>query len=509
VNRNPKILIVDDVSENLHLLTRMLKKDYTIIASTKANKVLELAKKKPQPDIILLDVIMPDIDGYEVCSLLKQDKETCNIPVIFITSLNSIEDQEKGLDAGGIDFIAKPFSRKIITQKINMHMQVKALEKLIPKKSEIVSLNTDTPQDTILVVDDAPQNISLIVEILKEDYKVSVATGGQKALELLDNGLMPDIILLDIVMPNMDGFQICKHLKSVNKYQDIPIIFLTILEDKKDVVKGLELGAVDYVSKPVEPSVLKARIKTHLHLKHFQDKLIKDIEFKDDLLIKQSKLATLGEMFENITHQWKQPLSIVNMSSGNIRIKKDFGTLNDSILYNSLDNIETSIQYLSQTVQDFRDFLKEDKEKQRFDIKDIVSNTLKLLSSKFKTVNIEIQNNVENIEIYTLKNNLIQVLMNILSNAEDVLKNKKGERLILITSNITEKEFILKITDNGGGIDENIIDTVFDKHITTKSDGSGIGLYMSRKIIIEKLSGNIKSYNIDNGACFEISIPLK
>ena len=330
-------------------------------------------------------------------------------------------------------------------------------------------------------------------------------------MSLLDNGLMPDIILLDILMPDINGFELCKELKSIAKYTNIPVMFLTVLEDKKDVIKGLELGAVDYVSKPVEPAILKARIQTHLKLKHFQDKLINDIKQKDDILIKQSKLATLGEMFENITHQWKQPLSIVNMASGNIRVQKDFGTLDDNNLYDSLESIETSIKHLDQTIDDFRDFLQEDSQKQYFNIKDTVTKTLILLNSKFKNIDINIQNDVQNIEIFALKNDLIQVLMNILSNAEDALKSKDGDKRIRISSNTQNDVLILKINDNGGGIKNEILDTMFDKYITTKGKkkGTGIGLYMSKKLIEERLNGEIKSYNENNGACFNISFPIK
>jgi response regulator RpfG family c-di-GMP phosphodiesterase len=507
MDKKPKVLIVDDVAENLHLLTRMLKKDYTIIATTKPNKVLELAQKNPKPDIILLDVIMPEIDGYELCQALKKNPETANIPVLFITSLNSVEDQEKGLEVGGVDFIAKPFSRKIVIQKIETQLQVKTLQPILENRSEID--DNDNNKDTILVVDDAPENISLIVEILKQDYKVSVATSGEKSLELLNNGLVPNIILLDVVMPNFDGFEICKKIKSMPKHKDIPIIFLTILEDKKDVIKGLELGAVDYVSKPVEPSVLKARVQTHLKLKHYQDKLKSDIKLKNEILIKQSKLATLGEMFENITHQWKQPLSVISMSSGHIRIKQDLGNLDSQVLAHSLDNIENSTKYLNQTVEVFRDFLKDDVQKQYFNINELISNTLKIVHSKFSNIDIEVSNHVEDFEIYTLKNNLVQVLMNILSNAEDVLKNKDGNRNINISSTTNENQFILKIDDNGGGVDESLIDTIFDKHVTSKDDGTGIGLYMSKKLIQERLGGEIRCYNNKDGACFEITLPIK
>ncbi|MEA3497574.1 MAG: hybrid sensor histidine kinase/response regulator [Campylobacterota bacterium] len=368
----------------------------------------------------------------------------------------------------------------------------------------------DKNKETILVVDDCPENIKIILEILKNDYLLIVANSGKKALEILDHK-KPDLILLDILMPHIDGFKVCRIIKNNKELENIPVIFLTVLEDTKDVVKGLNLGAVDYVSKPVEPTILRARIETNLKLKHFQDQLIDDIKEKEDILIQQSKLAVLGEMFENITHQMKQPLTVASLSSANIRLEKVFGTLDDKILFHSLEDIERSIKHLGQTIDDFRDFLQDDIKKQYFNIKEIVAITLKLLDSKFKNGDIITKNDVDDIEIFTRKNDLIQVLMNILSNAEDVLKNIEGDRNIHIITDIQNDLLTLKIKDNGGGIKDEVIDTIFDKYITTKEDnkGTGLGLYMSKNIIEKRLDGNIKSYNENGGACFEISFPIE
>ena len=137
---------------------------------------------------------------------------------------------------------------------------------------------------TILVVDDSPENLQVMIEVLKQDYKVSVATSAKKALELLNSGLKVDLILLDVIMPEMDGYELCKELKSINEYKNIPVIFVTILENEHDIVLGFELGAVDYVIKPIEPIVLKARINTHLKLKSYQDKLLDDIKQRNNFV---------------------------------------------------------------------------------------------------------------------------------------------------------------------------------------------------------------------------------
>ncbi len=126
---------------------------------------------------------------------------------------------------------------------------------------------------TILVVDDTPDNLTLITGLLKDFYRVKVATDGKKALQVAFSGEPPDLILLDIMMPEMDGYEVCRQLKNDLESRDIPVIFLTAKMEVEDEVKGFELGAADYITKPISPPVLLARVRTHLRLKRIIDYL--------------------------------------------------------------------------------------------------------------------------------------------------------------------------------------------------------------------------------------------
>jgi putative two-component system response regulator len=132
---------------------------------------------------------------------------------------------------------------------------------------------------TVLVVDDTPDNLSLMSGLLKDDYKVKVANGGEKALKIAQSDNPPDLILLDIMMPGMDGYEVCQHLKSNPATRDIPVIFLTAKTEVEDEKKGLELGAVDYITKPVSPPIVMARVKTQLSLKASADFLRDKAEY--------------------------------------------------------------------------------------------------------------------------------------------------------------------------------------------------------------------------------------
>jgi putative two-component system response regulator len=125
-------------------------------------------------------------------------------------------------------------------------------------------------KDTILIVDDVPANLEMMINILKDEYSIIVATNGEKALRLSHAEKKPDIILLDIMMPQMDGYEVCRRLKADPVTSQIPVIFITAKNEFEDEIKGLDLGAVDYIIKPVSPALVKARVSTHIELKRLR-----------------------------------------------------------------------------------------------------------------------------------------------------------------------------------------------------------------------------------------------
>jgi putative two-component system response regulator len=147
----------------------------------------------------------------------------------------------------------------------------------------------ESKKDTILIVDDTPENIALMSSLLKGTYKTKVATNGKKAIQVASSDDPPDLILLDIMMPEMDGYEACRHLKSNPKTVDIPVIFLTAKSQIEDEQMGLELGAVDYITKPISPPIVLARVKTHLQLKKVRDFLKDKNEFLEQEVARRTK----------------------------------------------------------------------------------------------------------------------------------------------------------------------------------------------------------------------------
>ena len=239
---------------------------------------------------------------------------------------------------------------------------------------------------------------------------------------------------------------------------------------------------------------------------------------KDKLLLKQSKMVAMGEMIENIAHQWRQPLSIITTATTGLKVQKEFDLITDKSLDIALNNIHESADYLSQTIDDFRNFYKDDKIKVLFDISMTIEKALHLLESKSKKNKLDIVQDIEEIKILGYQNELIQVFMNILCNAIDALEELSIlKKIIFINSETIKDTVIIRFYDNAGGIEDKILPKIFDHKFTTKAEqnGTGIGLYMS-KLIIEKVGGSITVHNKEfqyeeieyKGAEFIITLPL-
>ena len=199
-------------------------------------------------------------------------------------------------------------------------------------------------------------------------------------------------------------------------------------------------------------------------------------------------------MIGNIAHQWRQPLSAISTTASGVKLQKDFGQLEDKNFDDAMDTITETSKFLSQTIDDFRDYIKDNKEKKYFNIKTSLERVLSIMKGSFKTHFIHVENDVEDLNITSYENEFTQVLLNILSNSKDALKNiKEEDRKIFIKSSKKDTKFILEIIDTGGGIDKNIIKKVFEPYFTTKhkSQGTGLGLYMTHKIIKDSMKSDI------------------
>jgi signal transduction histidine kinase len=210
-------------------------------------------------------------------------------------------------------------------------------------------------------------------------------------------------------------------------------------------------------------------------------------------------MAAMGEMIGNIAHQWRQPLSAISATATGLKIQKELDCLSPDEIDSSLTAINNSVQYLSKTIDDFRGFLNpNNKDRKIFMISDSLDKALNLVSSQFAAKEIEIIKDIEEYELFSIENELVQVFINIFNNSKDILITKENQkRLIFIKTYKKNNSFYIEIKDNGGGIKDSIIERIFEPYFTTKhqSQGTGIGLYMSQEIVRNHLNGTLMVEN--------------
>ncbi len=279
-----RILIVDDEPMNVKLLAaKLYRENFETFKAYGGEEALRKAETA-SADLILLDIMMPGMDGYEVTRRLKNNPKTMHIPIILVTALNGSEDKIKGLEAGAEEFLCKPVNTAELLARINSMLRLKRCQEqlTIRTQSEGHFSNTSHQEEVlkveknlfrVLLVEDNEKDIKLIQSFLQgQPYEVIVAGNGNEALSLALKEKM-DLILLDVLLPGMDGFEVCSRLKKMDETKDIQIVLITCLRDLESKIKGVKIGAEDFLVKPINGRELKARVKALLKKKTYLDKL--------------------------------------------------------------------------------------------------------------------------------------------------------------------------------------------------------------------------------------------
>ncbi len=411
----------------------------------------------------------------------------------------------------------------------------------------------------ILIVDDNPTNLSVLCEALSsEGFRFRVAVDGETAIALVERN-QPELILLDVQMPGIDGFETCRRLKANPVTQNIPIIFTTALADTESKTKGFSLGAVDYIPKPFAHEEVIARVRVHLQVKRLTESLEQQVSDRTIALqkiqvqlVQQEKLSTLGELIAGVAHEINNPLSFI---TSNIPPLEDyFGGISKIIeLYqqdypNPTAKISTAIKDLdlefileditkilnslklgSERIQNLstslRNFYRSDSdEKSLADLHQGLDSTLMILQHRLKgngdRPSIEVIKSYGNLpEIHCYLGQMNQVFMNILANAIDALdealiQGKISDQIpqIQIATEVDSEQWIvIRIADNGTGIPESVKQRLFEPLFTTKpvGKGTGLGLSIAHQIVLEKHNGTLEvNSQVGMGTEFTIKIPI-
>jgi len=229
---------------------------------------------------------------------------------------------------------------------------------------------------------------------------------------------------------------------------------------------------------------------------------------KEQILVQKAKQSSMGEMINSIAHQWRQPLSELSSVLVNLDLRYSLGKLDKEFMSKKIQKSEKILEFMSSTIEDFREFFKVDKKKLRFNLKEICLDTLNIVNMTLQNNNIKVKIDIkDDIFIYGYKNEFSQVLLNLIVNSKDAfIKNATKNPQIKIEIKQSKKYLEIFVKDNAGGIDEKILKNIFDLYFTTKDTGSGIGLYISKVIIQNHFKGKMEVKNIKDGIEFKITI---
>ena len=390
-------------------------------------------------------------------------------------------------------------------------------------------LNLVSKNQVFAFVDIKPILTYNIAKFEFKDLKVSGNSGIDFSLKIMVRKELKDLIpILNKTIATIPASEVITIVNSWNNVQFQNSIDYTIVWILTFVVF---FSIIAFIHRTVTLNILNKKLKYTVEEKTKElrylnenlqitiDKKTKELLEKEAILNQQAKMAAMGEMIENIAHQWRQPLSVISTISSSLKIKKEMNILDDKEFYEALNNINKTSEHLSNTIDDFRNFFSPNKEMNRFYLSQLIKKSKDLIKSRFDKFNIKVIEHIDDIEILSYQNELFQVILNLFSNSIDVLSSSQIEnKIIYIKIYHDENNLYIEFLDNGGGIKDEFINRVFEPYFTTKhkSQGTGIGLYMSLQIVTKHLNGEISVKNdtfIENntayfGAKFTILLPI-
>jgi signal transduction histidine kinase len=402
----------------------------------------------------------------------------------------------------------------------------------------------------ILVVDDQSSSIQTLFQVFKADHDVFMATSGPKALELCSS-VQPDLILLDVVMPEMDGHEVCRRLKQSETLRHIPIIFITSLNEPADEAQGLELGAVDFIAKPFNTAVVRARVSTHLHLQsalHQVQNAATTMEMRvqertaelhrtlERLTLAQADLAksearaTLSTLIAGVSHEMGTPLgnslitadtlcdqseAFAQRSAAGALRRSDLETFVKDVQHGA-DLIRRNLNRANELLSRFRQVAADQASEQQrvFDLANTVGEVVETIGPSLKRSPHRLIVNIPSgISLHSQPGALGQVLINLINNAYLHAFEPDGPAgQVHIDASATAMGVEIRVGDNGKGMSETVLSQIFDPFFSTKigAGGTGLGMAIVQDLVQKNLQGRIRAESTPGiGTCFYVTLPLE
>ena len=550
---NMHFLVVDDMDAMRRVMSKNLNQMGFKNVVMAANGVEGMRILHSQPiQVVIADWNMPVMNGLEMLKLIRADAKLANLPVLMVTAEGERHQVEEAIRAGVSDFMLKPFTSnsleiklmKIINQprseianskathvhfmpavaakRVSPPSVLKATtmpQKMVGTEPLAIMLTEDfkerlSHKATLLLVDDMADNLDVLSELLAVDYHVKAVKSGEGALKLLESGALPDLILLDVMMPGMDGFEVCRRIKAHPVTADIPVIFLSAMGESTNVTQGLELGAVDYINKPADPPILMARIQTHLKLKRAFDEIRRNHEeLQKQHTILEENFRLREDMERIVHHDMKNPIGgIINFASSFLEddtltgeqreIIKDIEQSAYSVLH--MINLSLDLYKMEQGIYEFNP--------SRVDVVQLLNRIVKEKQSELdaREVKVQFMSNDKKIseqdEFIIFGDELLcySMFSNLFKNAMEASMLRQAIKIDLHG----ESGLVTISMANRGVVPREIREHFFGKFVTAgKPDGTGLGTY-SAKLIAETQDGKIEMNVSDESDTTTISVML-
>jgi two-component system, cell cycle response regulator len=289
-----RVLVVDDILSNVKLLEAKLTSEYFEVVTAYSGAEALAKMDESEPDIVLLDVMMPGMDGFEVCRRIKANPKTAHVPVVMVTALDQPTDRVAGLEAGADDFLTKPVDDAALFARVRSLVRLKMMtDELRMRETTGQSMGLLDPASTlieagiagrILIIEDRPESVAWFGAALQPANEVSTVDTFEEALVRVRGGDY-DLIVVSLGMRGFDGLRLCSQLRSLPEGRNVPILVVVSDGDRRKLTQALEMGVNDYLTRPVDKNELVARVRTQLRKKLYADRLRHNVQLSLEMAI--------------------------------------------------------------------------------------------------------------------------------------------------------------------------------------------------------------------------------
>ena len=290
-----RVLVVDDVPANVKLLEARLSAEYFDVVTAMSGAEALAICERAECDLVLLDVMMPDMDGFEVCRRLKTNTATHHIPVLMVTALDQSSDRVRGLEAGADDFLTKPIPELALIARVRSLTRLKMvtdelrMRALTSRDIGIESPEREAVADTgrngrVLIVDDRPASYERIASMLSKEHSVDIEPDPNEALFRASDGNY-DLLIISLGLENFDGLRLCSQLRSLDRTRNVPILAITEPDNSARMLRGLEIGVNDYLMRPIDKNELLARARSQVRKRRYTERLRDNVQISIEMAI--------------------------------------------------------------------------------------------------------------------------------------------------------------------------------------------------------------------------------